>query len=335
MKVFKGIISCFLSFAIAISTLCVPAYAAIDPGLLIDGAAVAADFGDWVIGSLQSFNYWVYGTILDKDVCPRSGPTGNGRHIFEAQHTTINGKLGNYYVCKNCGKSAGEVLEPAYQDQVSELPAQTYNSDGSLYLTPAHKYIYAGYGYSTNIASCEHSGSTASSSYCNSVFDCSSYSMILSVKSGKSSFDLTWFGIRFSFTTPIDGYYSILQKPIASGHSLDVDLNRFPLEEVFSSSYSGSPSISRVFYSAESELNSRLHLSQSSGGKCSYDDRGGNTKATTEQPTAQHGGGDQTFQALAKAPKEGKEVRGPRAAPPPGPLTRRGGEKQHGICPNL
>ena len=98
MKIFKGIISCFLAFAIAAFSLCVPAYAAIDPGLIIEGAAVAPSFGDWIIGSLQSFEYWVYGNIFDKDVCPRSGPTGNGRHVFEVQYSTINGQLGYYNI---------------------------------------------------------------------------------------------------------------------------------------------------------------------------------------------------------------------------------------------
>jgi len=44
----------------------------------------------------------------------------------------VNGKAGTFYICKNCGLSAGEVLEPAYDDYVQDLPATGYNSAGKL-----------------------------------------------------------------------------------------------------------------------------------------------------------------------------------------------------------
>ena len=70
-------------------------------------------------------------SIFDKDICPQS-PNTNGRHEFVKTHTTVDGKTGYYYICKHCGKSAGEVGEEAYQQQVSTLPATGYNSAGRL-----------------------------------------------------------------------------------------------------------------------------------------------------------------------------------------------------------
>ena len=131
MKILKSIIAVFLAVAIAVISF-VPAFA-LDPGVIVDGAAVAPSFFDWAIGSMQSFGNWMNG-FFNENVCQAAGPTANYRHIFEVQYTMSNGKMGYYNICKNCGMSAGEVLEPAYQEQVSELPAQAYNSDGSLLL---------------------------------------------------------------------------------------------------------------------------------------------------------------------------------------------------------
>jgi len=41
-----------------------------------------------------------------------------------------------FYICSACGKSAGEVLEPAYSDYVQDLPATGYNSAGKLVWQP-------------------------------------------------------------------------------------------------------------------------------------------------------------------------------------------------------
>ena len=89
------------------------------------------DFGDWLYSCRNSiFNF--AGSFFDEDICPYS-PNNGGRHNFIEQRTTVNGKTGLYYVCEYCGKSAGEVVkEAAYDNQVSELPAQGITSSGGL-----------------------------------------------------------------------------------------------------------------------------------------------------------------------------------------------------------
>jgi len=274
MKIFKGIISCVLGFAISAFSLCVPAYAAVDPGLIIEGASVVPSFGDWVVGSMQSFGYWMNG-FFDKDICQNSGPGGDGRHIIEPRLTTINGKLGNYYICQNCGKSAGEVFEPAYQEQVSELPAQAYNSDGSLILVASHKDMHAQYVYSGMsvhyyyFAACEHSTKEINDNRCNSKIDCSNNSIVLSLKSGTSGFNFSGFYFNFSFATPIDGYYSIFQQPVLSGYYLDENQQRFSLEGSKLNFFGFSND--RIFYSAGQQFSPYCRYSTpSSSTKFSY-----------------------------------------------------------------
>lgn len=242
MKIFKGIISCFLAFAIAAFSLCVPAYAAIDPGLIIEGAAVAPSFGDWIIGSLQSFEYWVYGNIFDKDVCPRSGPTGNGRHVFETQYTTINGKLGNYYVCQNCGKSAGEVLEPAYQEQVSELPFPSCNS-GNEFLISVYPFDHRLYSGSSPATCSEHTVSRAFSGDADVVFLCSSERYIVTPRSGKSSFPFNYVTLDYSYDVVYSGYYERLESPLATVN--------YTLSDGTTGSVTGSyPATPKIYYAA-------------------------------------------------------------------------------------
>ncbi len=70
-------------------------------------------------------------SIFDKDICPKS-PNTNGLHEFVKTTTTVDGKTGLYYVCRYCGKSAGEVGKDAYSQQVESLPAAGYTSSGNL-----------------------------------------------------------------------------------------------------------------------------------------------------------------------------------------------------------
>ena len=272
MKILKSIIAVFLAVAIAVISF-VPAFA-LDPGVIVDGAAVAPSFFDWAIGSMQSFGNWMNG-FFNENVCQAAGPTANYRHIFEVQYTMSNGKMGYYNICKNCGMSAGEVLEPAYQEQVSELPAQAYNSDGSLLLVASHKDMYAQYVHSGMsvryyyFAVCEHSTKEINDNRCNSKIDCSNNSIVLSLKSGTSGFNFSGFYFNFSFETPIDGYYSIFQQPVLSGYYLDENQQRFSLEG--SKLNFGGFSNNRIFYSAGQQFSPYCYYSTpSSSTKFSY-----------------------------------------------------------------
>lgn len=124
-----------MAIAIIIS-LCVPA-SAIDPSVVVEGMAVAPDFGSWLASGIKSGAYFL-GSFLSDDICPggAENPGFNARHDFVPQHTSVNGKTGMFYVCKNCQKSAGEVLEPAYDDYVETLPAQGYTSTGGFLWQP-------------------------------------------------------------------------------------------------------------------------------------------------------------------------------------------------------
>lgn len=106
-------------------------------------------FFDWI------WERGVYGingivSVFDKDNCP-SSPSTNGLHNFIPMRTQVDGQIGNYYVCEYCGKSAGEVGEEAYAEQVSTLPAPEYGSDGSVYVVPT-KFLFKHVDTSVHIA---------------------------------------------------------------------------------------------------------------------------------------------------------------------------------------
>jgi len=133
LKIFKSIISGFAGIAIAIS-LCAPAYA-VDFGGVVNAMQVVPDFGSWVWSAFKTGNSSFKFLTGDKNYCPGSGeqPGFNYRHDFTIQDTIVDGKAGTYYICKNCGMSAGEVLEPAYDDYVQDLPSTGYDSSGDLH----------------------------------------------------------------------------------------------------------------------------------------------------------------------------------------------------------
>lgn len=68
--------------------------------------------------------------LFDEDICMGAGSTVNGRHIFELTATQVDGVPGNYYICKNCGKYAGDAFDDAYSSYVSTLPSPGVSSDG-------------------------------------------------------------------------------------------------------------------------------------------------------------------------------------------------------------
>ena len=60
-----------------------------------------------------------------------------------------------FYVCRNCQKSAGEVLAPAYDDYVETLPAQGYDSSGGLLWSPQYAGVNVR-GYNGPNRYCSH-----------------------------------------------------------------------------------------------------------------------------------------------------------------------------------
>lgn len=139
----KRIIAVFCSFVTLFSAFSLPARA---DGGLVSFDVDAVGIGEWVLDKkTQNVNWLKH--LIDTDVCPQS-TSMNNHHNFKEQRTTVNGKLGLYYICEYCGKSAGEVMNGstnedgtttpgAYQNYVSTLPSNGYSSDNSLLWYPS------------------------------------------------------------------------------------------------------------------------------------------------------------------------------------------------------
>lgn len=96
------------------------------------GAILDVDFVSWAIDQVGDI-ISPFAALLEDDICPFC-PTIDKRHSFVKKHTMVGDKTGLFYVCEYCGKSAGEVFEPAYDNYVAELPATAIGSDGGYWV---------------------------------------------------------------------------------------------------------------------------------------------------------------------------------------------------------
>lgn len=154
LRCFKRIIAFILSIAMLIPLFCVSAYAVVPalPGGVLLGQAVKGVGGvglGLVVGnfvsSLPELDDYLEGethqvankfhSLFNDDICPGRLEELNASHSFVKQHTQVDGDIGNYYICEYCGKSAGEVMDSAYDNYVGTLPASVYNSNG--------EYVYS------------------------------------------------------------------------------------------------------------------------------------------------------------------------------------------------
>lgn len=118
---------CSLLMVSLLASLTTPA-SAVSPDIV--ASLVGTDFFSWVADQTADVVGFI-GSLFDKSVCGMN-PNTDKRHDFEMRHTTVDGKTGYFYVCRFCGGSAGEVLEPAYNDYVDTLPASGCNSSGHI-----------------------------------------------------------------------------------------------------------------------------------------------------------------------------------------------------------
>ena len=193
---------------------CLPrAYALGLPDISVNFDVV--EFFQWTSGMLgDTANFWasqIWSKIND-DVCPFA-PSVGGRHNFVEKRTQVDGKLGLYYVCEYCGKSAGEVAEKAYEEYVSDLPAMGYNSDGSLLIYPKnHSYYFKDSSIKSIIRSvCPHytiNTEVSGNTNCDYLFNCDEFTVIAKLKDGMETFALGKLYVDFFFETPITGFYS-------------------------------------------------------------------------------------------------------------------------------
>lgn len=233
MRLSKRIISLFVAFATIISLFCVPAHAASDDENI--------SFWTWLDNSRHAnTNYFAH--FFDDDICAHS-PDVNGHHKFVQQHTQVNGKVGDFYICEYCGREAGEVAEAAYQEEVRSMPYQGITSDGGFIWQPTFNDLSSSYpisvfrnGYSkfTDFPknSLLNGDYDTYNDYC---FDCD----CKGDNSGSSGFCLVLYII-----VPFDGYYSIMNSsPLYNGY-------------LFNSSNYGSPHLYSFYYdiSDSSEL---------------------------------------------------------------------------------
>ena len=118
----KKILSLFLIFAIAFS-MSTPAFAA-DIGFS-DFVSGAVTFGEWATQQTILATQLI-GSAFDDDICP-SGSIDD-THDLQVRRTTLNGVVGNYYVCTKCGFNTGVTFEDAYSSYVSTLETPSVSS---------------------------------------------------------------------------------------------------------------------------------------------------------------------------------------------------------------
>ena len=174
--------------------------------------SVPVDFWDWTI-SVINHDSNMFKSIFDKDICPQSTKS-DGLHNFKEQRTTVDGKTGLYYICEYCGKSAGEVAEPAYDEYVSELPVTGYTSSGVLkFVVPVSYSDVSAYvsGKGTVYWGCVHDSEHSQSADfpCSVNVDENTHVYTFRPLSGKSILNNSWLNVDYyyDFVFPIDGFY--------------------------------------------------------------------------------------------------------------------------------
>ena len=147
----KSISKRIISSMLAIVTLffwCVPtSFASVGGSVSVEIGVT--DFMDWMVkAGTSDLNF--FKSLVDDDICPHS-TAADGHHNFVQKHTQVGGRVGNFYICEYCGKSAGEVGEEAYQQQVDGLPVSGITSAGRLIWYTWDSFDGAGeYGHLSN-----------------------------------------------------------------------------------------------------------------------------------------------------------------------------------------
>ena len=178
-------------------------------------------FWNWIAGSNGIAQKFV-GFLSFTGTCAQSEDSYH--HASSYEYDMEDGHYG--CVCIYCGKvftAYASDLSAAYNDYVETLPAQGYNSDGKLHLTPVHDYCYISCdegGVANNYVYryCEHysgslssdkkvypSGSTGEDKHYLFRLDCASSSITLTPLSGK-----TTFSYRYSRSAGFYFYFSAI-----------------------------------------------------------------------------------------------------------------------------
>ena len=101
------------------------------------------------------------------------------------------------------------------------MPAPSYNSDGSLYIQGVHDGIRvqnAGSGIGKEGISCTHTSYLGYSGYDGvGHFNCENNSLSVVPKSGSSHFSFYYVEFLFKISSPLDGYYILMDNPSING----------------------------------------------------------------------------------------------------------------------
>lgn len=193
---------------------------------------VVGEFWDMMTGQEHDmfFDYWKnFVGYLAGEECPSSPdkyhhgnvPVG-GIGVFGSGGTDDNGKF-VWHTCDYCGeqfKVYASDLQQSYDAQVEELPAPSYNSDGSLKIpltVTGHYRVISGYGGGIARSNLESTHKVTFGSIC----DCQVYfgenKITFKLHSGASSFSGPKVDYRVSSVVPYDGFYArVLPKIVIS-----------------------------------------------------------------------------------------------------------------------
>lgn len=207
-------IFCLISAFVVLFSLSVPAFAVGTElpvsggiGLDVDVASLADMAFKAGVGSANFLRH----LLLDNDVCPLCTDM-TGQHDFQPKRTQIDGHVGVHYICKYCGKSAGEVMDTQYDEFVETLPAQVVNSDGSFLWTMSLESLRNFRAYirfptgNTNHYVVLDGSQRVSTMYYNVLL--STYAVPL--KQIVAIYDGDFELLSFDFSAPFDGFYTLV-----------------------------------------------------------------------------------------------------------------------------
>ena len=175
--------------------------------------------------------------FMDNDVCPLCTDL-TGQHDFVPKRTLIDGKVGVYYTCRYCGKSAGEVMETAYQEYVDTLPGTRFNSDGAfLWVPQPSDFASSTFYLRANTTAYQSSLSKFSQSF----YDSGSVGWTVMPResiifSGRKASSYSRIYAQWpSLTVPYTGYYVNVPHPswldfgsfVAVGHTISFDTQEY------------------------------------------------------------------------------------------------------------
>lgn len=229
---------------------------------------VVGEFWDMMTGQEHDmfFDYWKnFVGYLAGEECPSSPdkyhhgnvPVG-GIGVFGSGGTDDNGKF-VWHTCDYCGeqfKVYASDLQQSYDAQVAELPASSYNSDGSLLVYGVlDDCVYEDSSYYDHSLLTEDVNGK-SFNYGRISFDTDTHVLSVKVISGRDGFFFQSLKVISSFEAPYDGYYTCISSPGLVGKLINFD---------------GTETSISINYGSSSPLYYEAGATASKNASCKYD----------------------------------------------------------------